>query len=253
MKTKNLVFLTALGPHRRIRYARYSLLTWRWWCRRHGVRLHVMRRKPLDVEGMRPTWMRYAMFDVLDRAGIQWERAAMVDADTMVRWDCPDFFHQVDTALAAVKDGCRPRWVKRSIRVYGCLFPDTELEADAYFNAGFLVVNPGHRRLFEEMIRLYLENEARMRTLIRRYRRGSDQTPLNFMVKRLGLPLDYLPETFNATHLLPFWRNQRLLIGRADPEAFVRRGHVWHFTGVHRDLVEGIMRRTWERIEDHYA
>ena len=46
----------------------------------------------MKVPGMKPTWQRWHAMEVLDANGIEYDNVALVDIDTMVHWDCPDFF-----------------------------------------------------------------------------------------------------------------------------------------------------------------
>ena len=49
-----------------------------------------------DGVGMKPTWQRWHVWDVLEANNIDADNVALVDIDTMVHWDCPNFFEERD-------------------------------------------------------------------------------------------------------------------------------------------------------------
>ncbi|MFC2155291.1 hypothetical protein ACFLRB_02215, partial [Acidobacteriota bacterium] len=46
--------------------------------------------------------------------GIKFDQVAMVDADTLVHPDCPDFFKIAADRFCVVRDNRRSRWVKKA-------------------------------------------------------------------------------------------------------------------------------------------
>jgi lipopolysaccharide biosynthesis glycosyltransferase len=80
-------------------------------------------------------WQRYYMFDIIEANEIEYDQVLMVDADTIVHPDCPDFFKESEGKFCAVmNDGCY-EWVTRSIKKYGDYF--SELYTDSYFSGHF--------------------------------------------------------------------------------------------------------------------
>ena len=75
---------------------------------------------------MKITWQRYYLFDILEANNIEYDQVLMVDADTIVHPNCPNFFEETDGKYCGViNDGCY-EWVTRSIRDFNReLFPDT--------------------------------------------------------------------------------------------------------------------------------
>ena len=95
---------------------------------------------------------------------------------------------------------------------------------------------------------------------------GTDQTPLNFILKREREQLRILPPPFNYLHCFPM--SEALQVLDEDPAAdatvfaaeafaqpwafqFIKLAYVWHFTSVvtHRSLV---MQETWRRVAEYY-
>ena len=250
---QNVVFVTAAGYPNKIPHTKYCLNTWEWWCNKHGAFLFVWDPKPEDYYPMRPTWLRYSAFQVLDDHNIRFDRVALVDADTMVNWDCPDFFRLVGNSLGAVRDGKRPRWTQKSIKSFQHLFPDVRLQIQDYFNAGFLILNKTHRFLFQEMLDFYGCHGDQIREIIRRTQKGTDQTLLNFMVKKNGYSLHYLSYEFNAMHFIPQMFHNRFLFQTCGIHVFLKKGKIRHFAGIRKNAIETIMRATWNSIKGHYS
>lgn len=248
---QNVVFITAVNYPEKINYAEFSFYTWQQWCEKNDTLLFTWDVKKEKSDTMRPTWMRYKMFDILDRQGIDFDQVAMVDADTMVRWDCPDFFKITDGKFCAVHDSRRCMWVRKSIRVYRHLFPGVTLDYRDYFNAGFVIVNQKHRTLFNDMLDLYLSGEAHIRALIRNLKMGSDQTPLNYMVAQKGYEKNYLPKEYNYMHFIPFVFNNDFLVEHCPIKSFIKKGYILHFTGINKSLNKRIMARTWAAMKEN--
>jgi len=95
---------------------------------------------------------------------------------------------------------------------------------------------------------------------------GTDQTPLNFMVKREKEPVFFLPRPFNFVNCFAMPEElSRLGQGaRPDPALFAEKAaahpwafdfielsYIWHFTNVvtMRSLVMG---ETWRRVQSNY-
>jgi hypothetical protein len=241
----NVVFITVLEETGVIDYKEYCLNTWRWWCERNGVRLFLFDRPVARTAVMKPTWQKYHAFRLLEEADIAYDQVALVDADTMVRWDCPDFFALTERMFSATVDHDSIGWLYETIRGYQHLFPETELPWLDYFNGGFLVINAAHKALFYEILKFYNENCRQLlfledKALIR----GTDQTPVNFLVRRHGIDVNFLPKVFNLTQL----RKRDVL----DNGYFVEVGYVWHFNGIGYRTRREAMAACWDRIRAHY-
>jgi len=241
---KNVVFMTAINYPEQLDYAEISIATWQRWCRKNNALLYIWDEKIDTATTMRPTWMRYRMFHILEQQGIEYDQVAMVDADTMIRPDCPDFFETSKGSMCAVRDTKRRGWVRKSIRVYQHLFPGVCLNDRNYFNAGFVIVNREHQPLFQDMLDFYNSREAHLRALIRERRMGSDQTPFNFMTAVTGTAIRFLPEEYNVMHFFPFVFNNGLLVSRYPIKRFIDKGFIFHFSGIDKKLVRPLMMRT---------
>src|SRR5205807_5546836 len=111
---KNVVAMAAIpGGVRRgatvrmdLRYSVYAIATWKWWCRRRNIEFVLIDRPELadpDLQDIPPTFQRWiSLARLIAKSGPD-TRVAMVDADTMIRWDAPDLFEISGPDLSAVR------------------------------------------------------------------------------------------------------------------------------------------------------
>jgi hypothetical protein len=247
-------------------HARFSRAAWRWWCDRHGIEFLVLDR-PLgsgDHSLMPPTFQRWLAPELIIRERGEDTVVAVVDADTMVRWDTPDFLEDA-RGFSAVR-AIHASWIFRSIGAFQPLFPGVSLPWWQYFNAGLVVVGAAQLRILGALLSLASSRWPELEAVMRSGDVGTDQTPLNFIVKREGEQLRILPPPFNYLHCFPMSEALQVLDEEpaADPTAFaaeafaqpgafnfIKLAFVWHFTSVvaHRSLV---MQETWRRVAGNY-
>ena len=247
-------------------HARFSRATWQWWCGRHGIEFLVLDR-PLggsELSLMPPTFQRWLAPESIIRERGEDTVVAIVDADTMVRWDTPDFLEDA-RGFSAVK-AINASWIAHSIDAFQPLFPDVSLPWWQYFNAGLVVVGAAQLRVLRAFLSLATSRWPELDAVMRSGDVGTDQTPLNFILKREREQLRILPPPFNHLHCFPM--SEALQVLDADPEAdptvfaarafaqpwafqFIKLAYVWHFTSVvtHRSLV---MQEAWRRVAGHY-
>jgi hypothetical protein len=249
-------------------YVAYGQATWQWWCQRNGVRF-VLLDRPVDeaaLAGVSPLVHRWRAAQRLLAEGPAHSQVAVVDADTMIRWDAPDFFALAGGSLAAVPDTA-PDWVYRSIRAYQRFFPEVRLDWWEYFNAGLVVVSPEQVPVLAAFIDFYQRHQAELAE-VQRQDGGIDQTLLNFFVRQRGEPVRFLPLPFNLTNCMPASlyllpkrsaagageQQQRLLNGiLAAPGTFdfIDHSYIWHFNA-HKSTRAEFMRRAWHSIRANY-
>jgi hypothetical protein len=251
MSSRNVVFMVAIPTGQNLSHVQYAVRTWSHWCRRNGATLFVWDKPLEDVQLMKPTWQRYSSFQILEQHRIDCDRVAQVDADTMVRWDCPNFFDREDGGLGVVRD-CTPRFQLRCLQAYQHFFPGVEVPWYDFFNAGVMLLERRHRPLCQAVLDFYRLHRQELlameepvpvgseQNLARRW--GTDQTPVNFLVRREGVALTFLPPTFN----LMVFHNELF-----EDFAFAEMGYIWHFSGVPK-LRNRAMRLAWEQYAQHY-
>jgi len=102
----NILFFTALkanDPNMEA-YQEWSLKTWKYYAKKHDCKLVMLQEPLLDVELMRPTWQRWYAYEILEQNGIEFDQVALIDIDTMVRWDTPNIFELSEGRYTGVID-----------------------------------------------------------------------------------------------------------------------------------------------------
>ena len=122
---KNLVFMMDIDIKGDGRYAssrraayKYSIDSWKRWCDKNDCQLFVLNDLILENDKMGICWQRYYLFDILDANEIEYDQVLMVDADTIVHPDCPNFFDMSDGKYVGVHNEGSYDWIFRSIENY---------------------------------------------------------------------------------------------------------------------------------------
>jgi len=99
--------------------------SWNHWGKKNNARVVQLTEPIIDPNILRVNLHRYWAFDILEQNDIDFENVLLVDADTIVHPDCPDFFKESNNKLGVVvNNGCY-EWTKRSISQWrDGLFPD---------------------------------------------------------------------------------------------------------------------------------
>ena len=85
-------------------YAKYSQVTWKWWCKRNGAHFIAISNRlgGPEYSHVLPTFQKWLAPEYLIKEYGRDCKIAVVDADTMIRWDTPDFFSLAGQNFAAV-------------------------------------------------------------------------------------------------------------------------------------------------------
>ena len=254
MKSKNVVFMTAMvNAPDRLDYAEWCYKSWQYWCDKNDVELFILEDElrpkgdgTMKLPGMKPTWQRWHAMEVLDANGIEYDNVALVDIDTMVHWDCPDFFEASKGEFGAIQDRFFIEWTHNSIQGYQDFWPDIKFDWLTYFNCGFIVLNKKHKEWCKSVTDFYYENEDEIR--MRQHetvKKGSDQTPINYMIRNSEHEIEFLDERFNLQQLH--------LRGILQSDLLWNVGWVWHFNGFEKKERNALMKNVWERVKHNYA
>ena len=149
---KNVVFVPNidLGNGRATPY-HYSVKSWQTWCDKHDVKLVEWTEPIMDHNNFPIIYQREWVFDILEHNEIDYDQVLIIDADTIVHPDCPNFFERTNHKYTAVvNNGCF-EWVTRSINAWGhFMFTDMEKpKVWEYFNTGFIIANKEHKPFFK--------------------------------------------------------------------------------------------------------
>lgn len=246
---KNILFFTALKANdpNMNSYQEWALKTWTWYARKHDLGMFILDEPLYDTEWMRPTWQRWYVYDLLEANGIEYNQVALIDIDTMVRWDCPNIFEVAGNSYSGVNDDMSLEWISNSIWGYQKFFPNIELDWTEYINNGMLVLPTNGKEFCEIVKKFYLDNVDELRMLQHQtLKKGTDQTPINFMAKMFfGDSINHLSKKFNMTHL----HTTHALI----QNIYLKIGYIWHFNGLPREHRNGLMKQTWNLIKENYV
>jgi len=245
---KNILFFTALKancPYMN-EYRQWSLNTWEHYAKRHNCEIFMLEDPLYDTEWMRPTWQRWYVYDLLEANNIEYNQIALIDIDTMVRWDTPNIFELSNNQYSGVIDDISLEWVNNSIWGYKKFFPDVNLEWTHYINNGVLVLPRDAKEFCEKVKEFYLANVDELRNMQHHtLKKGTDQTPINYMAKEyFGDKINFLSKKFNMTHL---HTTHAFIQG-----IFIKCGFIWHFNGFPREERKKLMKQTWDLIKENY-
>lgn len=244
--SKNVVFLTSIpySQEQHLSYEQYCLNTWKYWCNKNNVELFILNEPVVDPFHMKPNWQKMYAFDLLNANNIDYDQVLIVDIDTMIKWDTPNFFNLTNNNFTAIIDNDNINWVTKSIKGYQHFFPDINIHWTEYFNSGFVIFHKKHKKVINGMLDMWDKNSEELIYLQNNLKKGHDQTPLNYMVKQMGFDVNYLPKTFNLTHLQRKEILQDLM--------FIDCGYIWHFNGFDKNYREPLMKQTWDKIKHNY-
>ena len=76
-------------------------------------------------------------------------------------------------------------------------------------------------------------------------KKGSDQTPINYLVRRESYPITYLSKKWNFTHMHIRGVLQNFL--------FLDCAWLYHFNGFEKSMRNNIMKQTWYEIKRRYG
>jgi len=241
---KNAIFFIELAQGHDLSYSEYCYKSWEWWARKHGVEMLVLRDPLLDPKIMPATWQRYRLFEILEENSLEFDQIAMIDIDTMVRWDCPDFFDLTENRFTSVLDNCSVGWMTRAIEGYQPLFSETDLNWWEFFFAGFVIVNPEHRDFFQKVSDFYMDHFLELNQIQISLNKGTDITPINFLRKQERVPATFLSPHFHLCSLA-----QKNVL---DKLKFIEHAFSWHFNGFSKTDRLEVMRATWKKVNGHY-
>jgi hypothetical protein len=205
---RNIVFIMDIDLKGEGRWAssrrapyEYSIKSWDKWCKKNNADLFVLSDLLFDHNEMGICWQRYYIFDVLDANNIEYDQILMVDADTIVHPDCPDFFKLSDRKLAGVHNDASYDWVLRSLENYSKLvFNGVQSKWWNYIDCGFIIINETHKTFFKDITEFYWNHKESLKE-VEKLHVGTDQTPFNILVERENIELKLLPYEFNMVDL----------------------------------------------------
>ena len=250
---KNIVFtmdidLAGEGRYsstRRLPY-KYSIKSWEKWCSKNDSELFVLNDLLLPKDEMAICWQRYYLFDILEANNIQYNQILMVDADTIVHPDCPNFFEMTDRKMCGVHNEGSYDWIIRSIENYGKYFFNGHvMDFWKYIDCGFVIVNDTHRDFFKQVTDFYNENAEMLRQVEKEWHAGTDQTPVNILIHDRDIDFKWLPYEFNMCDM---FRKELL----TDDLLFTKWGWIYQYNSIPNNTEDKLtylwMKKTYEHL-----
>lgn len=233
---KNILLITAIDPDNKAPYKTYCFASWRHWCKRNNVELVVVEDSNLIQGDVPPHWYRYLAFDVLDKLGIESSNVALIDMDTTVHPDCPNFFEICENKLGCVLDIDNPMWNLLSVKHYEPFFPGISIDWGDYFNTGVIVANNSHKEFFDLNIEFYRKNKKNFlnRNILDKAL-GSDQTPFNYLLRQQKIDVCTLPKKFNIS--------QPHLKAVLSEDYYPEIVGIWHYNAMNDDDRSTVMEK----------
>ncbi len=158
---------------------------------------------------------------------IDYDQILIVDADTIIHPDAPDIFKLTDHKYCLVHDDGDFDWILRSMENYHHhLFQDQPMfNCFEYYNSGFQIVNKTHREFFTTMREFYTQNSDTILWCQKTYGVGTDQTPLNYLLRRENVDVKALSYKFNMSCMFA-----KEIVN--DQLQHTEAGYVMHFNGI---------------------
>ena len=136
-------------------------------------------------------------------------------------------------------------WVLRSMENYNHyvfkthLFPYYE-----YINGGFQIFNKKHKEFLKKVIEFYWLNKDLLLQMQKTLWLGTDQTPINFLLRQYDIDLKLLPYEYNMQDMHRFEVLQPDL-------THTRHGWVYHFNGGCRPHPRAWMELTYKHLYEN--
>ena len=117
--SKNIVFIVAIKKDGELKSEyQHSIDSWKHFCDKNNCELLLLEDPVLPTDQMNIILQRYFLFDILDHNELKFDQILIVDADTIVHPNCPDFFKLTDHKYTLVHDDGNFDWIIRSMENY---------------------------------------------------------------------------------------------------------------------------------------
>ena len=125
------------------------------------------------------------------------------------------------------------------------IFDDYMMDWYKYFDCGFIIVNQNHKELFKSITDFYHNNSQNLIKMQETYFGGTDQTPVNMLINKLGIDYKLLPYEFNMNDM-----NRKELYG--DDLLFTKVGWIYQYNAIPNNkdnqLTNHFMKKTYEHF-----
>ena len=214
---------------------KYSIDSWKRWCDKNNCLLIEWKDPILDPNKFKITLQRWWVFDILEYNNIDYDQILMVDADTIIHPDCPNFFEHTNYKFSAVlNNGCY-EWVTRSINKWNVLFDSTYEKPNTweYINGGFIIGNKSTKYIYDIIKNYFHDNIDEINHYLPIINAGTDQTIINYLLKHNNVDVNLMKECFNLHDL--FRKNLLHYPNHSnfqDELIFIETAWIYHFNAI---------------------
>ena len=203
-REENVTALSSIGHSNRHQGYEYGINSWKAWAEKNGHEVYIMSELLCPESHMLITWQRWKVLDILEYNGIEYNQVLVVDADSIVHPDCPDFFELTDNQFTSVLTDGDYEWVNRAINGYSKMFWNKEFCIPSYefFQTGFVIISKKHKWFFDKVFDFYEKNREKIIESYDILLTGSDITLMNCMRKEFDLELNLLPRQFGMRDMV---------------------------------------------------
>lgn len=220
-------------------YSKFCINSWKKWAEKYNAEVVVLEEPFGNIE---PHWYKAFPFQLLDHSEINYQRIAVVDNDTIVHPNCPNFFDEVkEDEIGVVLDDTNFDWTIRSTDAYHKhVFEEFDrFDTFEYFNSGFLVLSKQHKKAYESVITFMKENYEKLNWVQEKYGVGRDQTPLNFLLRKYA-KVKHLSKRFNCQGLI----SKELI----EPKKIEKMCYISHYNAMPREYRYTLMEKVYNYL-----
>ncbi len=250
----NVVFMINIKDEKRLERSKpydYSVKSWEKWCEKNNCELFILDEYLYEPDYLIPNWYKLYVFDLLENEGVDYDQIAVVDADTIVHPDCPNFFEMSEHKFCAVHNDGSYDWVCRSLENYSKhVFNNFTFPVWEYINSGFLVLNKKHKQLYKDIINFYFDNRDHLVKVQNTFFVGNDQPIINFFLHKENVDLKLLSYKFNMQDMA----NKEIL---DEDLTFTKLGWIYHYNAIPNNHDSSLtlywMKKTYEALYDNIS
>ena len=202
-RTENQTRGSSIGHANRHSGYDYGIASWKNWCKKNNCEIYIMEDLLCPESEMLITWQRWQVLNILKHNEIEYDKVLVVDADTIIHADCPNFFEMVDDKFTTVLTDGDYEWVNRAINGYSKMFfnKDYCIPSYEFFQTGFVIINKKHKEFFDKVFEFYQSNSKMIIQSYETLLTGSDISLINCLRKEFDIDMKLLPREFSLMDL----------------------------------------------------
>lgn len=232
------------------KYFEVSKQCWQSYCKKYNIDFIVIDKKLPNVKFC--VWHKEFVFDFI---GDKYEKIALVDFDTMVNWNAPNFFNLYEDEFCGILENENLFWIDNSLRAFKSSFSelkDVDIKLSEYINGGVLFFTKSHKQFFEKLKDFYLRNKNSFDNWNVPHT-GKEQTILNLYLKKENVNKKYLDFRFNTMRLIKNdWLQYNWQLNEDKTPFFIKYSYIWHFTGCSIEERSELMTNIWNQTKQFY-